>query len=216
VLEAVNHAARALGSSLDQHEAFAAFRRELRSMIAFDRLQIELAGDADSVFATAGGFIGGEGGEEVIAPLTLGDRALGTLTVARDGGLAFTAEEVEMVTLLASQVACAVENIRAYEAERSAAEELRRLSALRADFVSMVSHELLETPYPTHRKLSASAGWMAVITRAPADGRRCPKCTETAPPDPLPAAPDCPGPSGGVRTISASRVPAPAAWTVRP
>jgi signal transduction histidine kinase len=47
-----------------------------------------------------------------------------------------------MLTLLASQVAGAVENIRAYEAERSAAEELRRLSALRADFVSMVSHEL--------------------------------------------------------------------------
>ena len=38
--------------------------------------------------------------------------------------------------------ASAVENIRAYEAERSAVEELRRLSALRADFVSMVSHEL--------------------------------------------------------------------------
>lgn len=142
VLEAVNRAARALGSSLDQRAAFAAFKRELRSMIAFDRLQIELAGDADSVFATAGGFLGSEGGEEVIAPLTLGDRALGTLTVARDGGPTFTSEEVEMVTLLASQVAGAVENIRAYEAERSAAEELRRLSALRADFVSMVSHEL--------------------------------------------------------------------------
>jgi hypothetical protein len=82
--------------------------------IAFDRLQIELAGEADSVFATAGGFLGGEGEEEVIAPLTLGDRALGrgTLTVARDGGPPFTSEEVEMVTLLASQVAGAVENIR--------------------------------------------------------------------------------------------------------
>jgi signal transduction histidine kinase len=142
VLEAVNRAARALGSSLDQRQAFAAFRRELRSMIAFDRLQIELAGDSDSVFVTAGGFLGGEGGEEVIAPLTLGDQALGTLTLARDSGPAFTSEEVEMVTLLASQVAGAVENIRAYETERSAAEELRRLSALRADFVSMVSHEL--------------------------------------------------------------------------
>jgi signal transduction histidine kinase len=77
-----------------------------------------------------------------VAPLALADRTLGTLTVARDGGVAFTSEEVEMVMLLASQVAAAVENIRAYEAERSAAEELRRLSSLRADFVSMVSHEL--------------------------------------------------------------------------
>jgi signal transduction histidine kinase len=142
VLEAVNRAGRALGSSLDQRDAFAAFRRELRGMVAFDRLQIELAGDAAPVFATSGGLLDGEGGEEIAAPLALGDRTLGTLTVARDGGPAFTSEEVEMVMLLARQAAVAVENIRAYEAERSAAEELRRLSALRADFVSMVSHEL--------------------------------------------------------------------------
>jgi signal transduction histidine kinase len=36
----------------------------------------------------------------------------------------------------------AAETQRAYETERSAVEELMRLSALRADFVSMVSHEL--------------------------------------------------------------------------
>ena len=35
-----------------------------------------------------------------------------------------------------------MQNIRAYEAERKTVEELRRLSALRADFVSLVSHEL--------------------------------------------------------------------------
>ena len=139
VLEAVNRAARALGSSLDQGRAFAAFRDELQSMIAFDQLRIEVAGETDSVFATAGEVLGGD---QVVAPLTLGDRALGTLTVTRDGGSSFTSEEVEMLTLLANQVAAAVENIRAYEAERSAAEELRRLSSLRADFVSMVSHEL--------------------------------------------------------------------------
>jgi signal transduction histidine kinase len=139
VLEAVNRAARALGSSLDQERALAAFRDELRSMVAFDRLDIELAEETDPVFAAAGGL---PEGEEVVAPLVLGDRALGTLTVGRDGGPAYTSEEIEMLTLLASQVAGAVENIRAYEAERSAAEELRRLSALRADFVSMVSHEL--------------------------------------------------------------------------
>jgi signal transduction histidine kinase len=142
VLEAVNRAARALGSSLDEKRAFAAFRRELETMVAFDRLRIEVAGEADAVFAAPCGLLDGEGGEEVVAPLALGDRALGTLTVARDDGPAFTSEEIELVTLLAIQVAAAVENIRAYEAERSAADELRRLSALRADFVSMVSHEL--------------------------------------------------------------------------
>jgi signal transduction histidine kinase len=35
-----------------------------------------------------------------------------------------------------------VQNIRVFEAERQTVEELRRLSALRADFVSLVSHEL--------------------------------------------------------------------------
>ena len=35
-----------------------------------------------------------------------------------------------------------MQNIRAYEAEQATVEELRRLSALRADFVSLVSHEL--------------------------------------------------------------------------
>jgi signal transduction histidine kinase len=138
VLEAVNRAARALGSSLDQEHAFAAFRDELHSMVPFERLQIQVA-ETESVFATAGE---AREGDQVVMPLTLGDRALGTLTVARQAAPAFTSEEIELLTLLASQVAATVENIRAYETERSAAEELRRLSSLRADFVSMVSHEL--------------------------------------------------------------------------
>src|SRR5207249_287685 len=54
----------------------------------------------------------------------------------------FTDEEIELASLLGRLVATAVQNIRAYEAERRRVEELRRLSALRADFVSLVSHEL--------------------------------------------------------------------------
>ena len=51
-------------------------------------------------------------------------------------------QEIELGGLLGRLVASAVQNIRAYEAERKTVEELRRLSALRADFVSLVSHEL--------------------------------------------------------------------------
>src|SRR5205807_6217420 len=51
-------------------------------------------------------------------------------------------EVLELVALLGRLVATAVQNIRAYEAERSTADGLRGLSALRADFVSLVSHEL--------------------------------------------------------------------------
>ena len=76
------------------------------------------------------------------APLLLGPRAIGMLSVVRRQPASFSAEEIELVSLLGRLVATAVQNIRAYDAERRTVEELRRLSALRADFVSLVSHEL--------------------------------------------------------------------------
>jgi signal transduction histidine kinase len=78
----------------------------------------------------------------VAAPLSLAGRTLGAISVSRVEPSAFTKDEVRLVTLLGRQVATAIENMRAFEAERAAGEELRRLSALRADFVSLVSHEL--------------------------------------------------------------------------
>jgi signal transduction histidine kinase len=76
------------------------------------------------------------------APLLLGPRAIGMLSVVRREPASFSPEEIELVNLLGRLVATAVQNIRAYDAERRTVEELRRLSALRADFVSLVSHEL--------------------------------------------------------------------------
>ncbi|MBD0338728.1 MAG: GAF domain-containing protein [Thermoleophilia bacterium] len=76
------------------------------------------------------------------APLLLGPRAIGMLSVIRGRPASFSAEEIELVNLLGRLVATAVQNIRSYDAERRTVEELRRLSALRADFVSLVSHEL--------------------------------------------------------------------------
>jgi signal transduction histidine kinase len=187
VLEATSRAARALGSSLDLDEAFAAFVRELRGLLAFDRAAILLVeGDGARVMATAGtgadeflppgAAIEVEGSilaelletgrtvyredisdlrypEEagllalgvrarVLAPLQLGTRAIGALALSRATPRSFRKEEVELVTLLGRFVATAVQNLRTYEAERATVEELRRLSALRADFVSLVSHEL--------------------------------------------------------------------------
>src|ERR671936_896132 len=76
------------------------------------------------------------------APLLLGARPIGMLSIQRYGVDAFSPDEIELSSLLGRLVATAVQNIRAYEAERATVEELRRLSALRADFVSLVSHEL--------------------------------------------------------------------------
>ena len=78
----------------------------------------------------------------VLAPLQVGSRAIGALAISRTEPAAFRDEEIELVTLLGRLVATAVQNLRAYEAERATVEELRRLSSLRADFVSLVSHEL--------------------------------------------------------------------------
>jgi signal transduction histidine kinase len=75
-------------------------------------------------------------------PLLLGTRAIGMLSLVRNEPDSFSPGEIELAGLLGRLVATAVQNIRAYEAERKTVEELRRLSALRADFVSLVSHEL--------------------------------------------------------------------------
>jgi signal transduction histidine kinase len=79
---------------------------------------------------------------ELVTPLLLGARTIGMLSLSRDRPDAFSEDEVELVSLLGRLVATAVQNIRAYEAERRRVEELGRLSQLRADFVSLVSHEL--------------------------------------------------------------------------
>ena len=78
----------------------------------------------------------------IAAPLLHGPRAFGMISLVRREPSGFNTEELELVGLLGRLVASTVQNIRAYEAERNTVEELRRLSALRADFVSLVSHEL--------------------------------------------------------------------------
>jgi signal transduction histidine kinase len=78
----------------------------------------------------------------VAAPLLVGARTIGLLSLSRREANAFREHEIELASLLGRLVASAVQNIRSYESERRTVEELRRLSALRADFVSLVSHEL--------------------------------------------------------------------------
>jgi signal transduction histidine kinase len=78
----------------------------------------------------------------VAAPLLAGARPIGLISVGRREPDAFSPDEIELAALLGRLAASTVQNIRAYESERRTVEELRRLSALRADFVSLVSHEL--------------------------------------------------------------------------
>ena len=78
----------------------------------------------------------------LVAPLLVGSSAVGLISFVRREPDAFSSEEVELVSLIGRLAGTAVQNIRAYDAEHRTVEELRRLSALRADFVSLVSHEL--------------------------------------------------------------------------
>jgi signal transduction histidine kinase len=186
-LDAASRCARALSSSLDLEEAFAAFIRELSTMLGFERVAIVTADGADAhTLASAGRgedavfpagtrspvegslladvIAGGQTIERqdldpprypeeeeflrlglrsrVAAPVFAGARAVGMLTVSRAEPSSFTRVEIDLLALLGRLVGSAVQNIRAYELERATVEELRRLSALRADFVSLVSHEL--------------------------------------------------------------------------
>lgn len=187
ILDATNRAARALGSSLDLNQAFAAFNRELGGLIAFERTAILLLEDGHlRVFSAAGEGVervfppgtvvsvegsvvedvvaGGQTiyredmsesryDEEadfldlglrsrVVAPILSGAETIGAISVVRREPGEFRDGEIELLGLLGRLVGSAIQNIRAYEAERTTVDELRRLSALRADFVSLVSHEL--------------------------------------------------------------------------
>jgi signal transduction histidine kinase len=96
----------------------------------------------DAVYPEEGEFLGLGLRCRLVAPLLVGATAIGMISIVRVEPDSFSEEEIELVSLLGRFLGSTVQNIRAYEAERTTVEELRRLSALRADFVSLVSHEL--------------------------------------------------------------------------
>ena len=65
-----------------------------------------------------------------VVPLRLGDRAVGVLSVARRGGGGFRADDIELLTAFAQNVAIAIENARLFRKGRLAVEELLRLRKL--------------------------------------------------------------------------------------
>ena len=95
---------------------------------------------------------------EAALPLIAGDRLIGVLDVQATQPEAFTTESVRMLTLLATQLAVAVENALAYELERQALEEMRRADELKSQFLANMSHEL-RTP------LNSIIGFSRVILK---------------------------------------------------
>ena len=97
---------------------------------------------ADELYPEEAGLLALGVRSRVLAPLQLGSRSIGALALSRAQPNGFRKQEIDLLTLLGRLVATAVQNLRTYEAERATGEEQRRLSSLRADFVSLVSHEL--------------------------------------------------------------------------
>ncbi len=79
---------------------------------------------------------------EVAIPLRIGDRVIGVLDVQATQKYAFTDTVVQVLQLMADQLAIAVESARAYDLSRRALEELRRADELKTQFLANMSHEL--------------------------------------------------------------------------
>ncbi|CAG0926804.1 partial two-component system, sensor histidine kinase ChiS, partial [Planctomycetaceae bacterium] len=95
---------------------------------------------------------------EFIVPIRQGDLLLGALNLESPKAHAFADTDVRLIEALADQVAVAITNARAYEAERQAVERMREVDRLKTQFLANMSHEL-RTP------LNSIIGFSRVILR---------------------------------------------------
>ena len=79
---------------------------------------------------------------EVAIPMIVGDRLLGVLDVQSDRVGYFTEEDVRVKSVLASQVAVALQNAELYAEQAATVERLRELDTLKSSFLANMSHEL--------------------------------------------------------------------------
>ncbi len=100
--------------------------------------------------------------ERVALPLLAGERVLGAIALHVPGRTEFAEEDLNFIGAVANQAALAIDKASLYELERRTAEQLRELDRARADFVSMVTHDL-RTP------LSVIRGYLDLLAE---DGER--------------------------------------------
>lgn len=96
-------------------------------------------------------------------PIQGSDRTIGFLSLANKVHLdGFTAQDEEMVGLLASLAATVIENARLLAQEKATIERLRELDQLKSDFVDTVSHQL-------RSPVAVIQGYCDLLTRRGAD-----------------------------------------------
>lgn len=77
-------------------------------------------------------------------PLRMGERVIGAIAALSTEHEGVQSDELEVLELLANQIAIAVENARAYERERAATQHLEEAEAFKARFLANMSHALRE------------------------------------------------------------------------
>lgn len=81
-------------------------------------------------------------GAFTVIPLVFQNKVMGVFCLTFIGGPPPTEREIKVFTIVGSHITAAVNNIRAYEAEKKAVAEMKELDKLKDEFISMVSHEI--------------------------------------------------------------------------
>lgn len=79
---------------------------------------------------------------EMAIPMIVGDKLLGVFDVQSDKPDQFTPEDANVYTILAAQVAIALQNARLYQEQAATVTQLRELDRLKSSFLANMSHEL--------------------------------------------------------------------------
>ncbi len=75
-------------------------------------------------------------------PLTARGKIIGVLSIQASEPNAYSDEDIELLSTIATQASIAIENARAYERLRETAEKLREVDRLKTQFLANMSHEL--------------------------------------------------------------------------
>jgi signal transduction histidine kinase/DNA-binding response OmpR family regulator len=95
---------------------------------------------------------------EAALPLRVGSRIIGALDIQSTTSGAFTADDQNVLQILADQVAIAIDNARSYELSQQAVKEMREIDHVKTQFLANMSHEL-RTP------LNSIIGFSRVILK---------------------------------------------------